>query len=556
MEVAPASRDGIADELLARWPYRGLDHLVAQVPRARGLRRVKSRLSFGRVVADDEQGTLASLDPLPADRPSRAVANPELYAPLALDPSLAAAAASTFPTFEAYMDATLHDPAWGYYGHAVTIGRGGHFNTNPEDYSPRYGKWLAAWAFRVWREMLDRGELAETDLFPVVEFGAGNGRLARDILDAVAQAGGPFASRLQYRIYETSASLREKQHVLLGQDAVVAAGDARHPAETLAREFPGGMKGLVLTNEVPDAFGVHKVLLGADGRARAALVVPRVEPALHEALRETAGDGLARRITETDGTLRETFGLRGNQGDLYLDSKTWGAVMTALAALPAARREALLGALWFEEAYVEAAVLPGLAAHLAANAGEYATALAAEPSGVVAYVNVHAGRFIRELGASVAAGFVVTIDYGDTTWGLVHGARRGDFPFRVYGDWRDYVPRPNDPYTAPGTQDLTADVNFTDLARAGEEAGLQVIHYGPERDVTGVELPSLLEEAADHESMAEFLGSPVFKVLVLGTRASDAFAGPLATSLPLRCREQDVPKPRRAQIAAIAKALG
>ena len=58
--------------------------------------------------------------------------------------------------------------------------------------------------------------------------------------------------------------------------------------------------------------------------------------------------------------------------------------MAALAALPAARREALLGALWFEEAYVEASALPALAAHLAANAAQYATALAAEPSGVVA----------------------------------------------------------------------------------------------------------------------------------------------------------------------------
>src|SRR6185436_18523028 len=121
---------------------------------------------------------------------------------------------------------------------------------------------------------------------------------------------------------------------------------------------------------------------------------------------------------------------------------------------------------------------------------------AAEDSGVVQYVNVHAGRFIRELGSAMAAGFIVTIDYGDTTWGLVQGARRGEFPFRVYGDWQDYVPRPNDPYAAPGTQDMTADVNFTDLARAGRDAGLHVIHYGPERDVIGDDLPGVLRAAA------------------------------------------------------------
>src|SRR6185369_3481507 len=163
-------------------------------------------------------------------------------------------------------------------------------------------------------------------------------------------------------------------------------------------------------------------------------------------------------------------------------------------------------------------------------------------SGVVLYVNVHAGRFMRELGSVLRAGFIVTIDYGDTTRGLVRGARRGDFPFRVYGEWRDYVPRPNDPYAAPGTQDLTADVNFTDLAQAAEESGLKVVHFGPERDVTGDALPELLHASAQRDSLARFLGNPLFKVLVIGRRASDAFRSALASPLPLRYREQDVPK--------------
>jgi Putative S-adenosyl-L-methionine-dependent methyltransferase len=170
-------------------------------------------------------------------------------------------------------------------------------------------------------------------------------------------------------------------------------------------------------------------------------------------------------------------------------------------------------------------------------------------------VNVHAGRFIREVASCLKAGFVVTLDYGDTTQGLIHGARRGEFPFRVYGEWRDYVPRPNDPYAAPGTQDMTADVNFTELARAGGQAGLKVLHFGPERDVTGDDLPGLLLAAAEEEQIAAFIGNPLFKVLVLGARPSDIFAGPLMTSLPLSAREQDVPISRRPKIATIEKAL-
>ena len=557
---APAdTREDIADAFFARWPYRSLDHLLAEVPGARALRRVKRqrRIDFGNVVANEDQGTLASLGPPPAEGgAARPLANPELFGALPLAASLHDTAVRTFPTFEGYMDAALHDPRWGYYARRVSIGRGGHFITNPESLSPRYGQWIATWAFRCWRDMIAHGELAETDPFPIVELGAGNGRLARDVLDAVARADGErwrvFASRVRYRIYETSAALRDKQRQLLGNDAVVGEGDARRPAEALTRDFPDGMRGFVVSNEVPDAFGVHKVILTPDGEARAALVVPRVE----SAVRDAVGTALSQWIAEASRAVRRTFDLRENPGDFYLDAVTWSAVMEAVGALPPEKRDALLtSSLWFEEAYVPAAAVPELAAHLAAGAAEYATALAAEDSGVVQYVNVHAGRFIRELGASLAAGFVVTVDYGDTTRGLVDGARRGEFPFRVYGDQQDFVPRPNDPYALPGTQDMTADVNFTDLARAGLQAGLQLLHFGPERDLVGDGLPGLLAAAADDESLAEFLGNPVFKVLVLGTRATGVFTGPLLSPLPLSSREQDVPKARRVLIPTIRQRL-
>jgi len=557
------AREAIADELLGHWPYRSLDTLLAQVPSARGLRRMKSRLSFGRVVSDADEGTLTSLSPLPKEgSASRALANPELFGVLSLEPALHATAARTFLTFEAYMDMALHDPTWGYYAHSVLIGKSGHFDTHPEEQSPDYGKWVAAWAFKAWVDLVVHGDLADTDVFPVIEFGAGNGRLARDFLDALARGADErnagerprwqtFAARVQYRIYERSASLRDKQRALLGESALVLAGDARCPRETLKQDFPNGVRGLVLSNELPDAFGVHKLVLGAEGSARVALVVPRVESTLKEALDE----GLSSRIARANEATRSTFGLSGNAADFYLDAATYAELMNALTRFPSQRRDALLGGLWFEEAYVAAAAVPELAAHLRANAAQYALALAAEASGVVSYVNLHASRFIAELASSLAAGFIVTLDYGDTTWGLLQGARRGDFPFRVYGHWQDYVPRPNDPYAAPGSQDLTADVNFTDFARAGQAAGLEVVHFGPERDVAGDALPQLLLACAERDSLTRFVGNPVFKVLVLGTRPSRAFQSPLASPLPLLCREQDVPKFRRHAIAAIEKSL-
>jgi SAM-dependent MidA family methyltransferase len=541
-----------------------LDHLTAQLPATRGLRRLKSRISFGHVLLDADQGTLGSLGPAPKEGERvRPLANPELFGVLSLAKPMQAAAARTFPTFQAYMDMALHDPKWGYYGHNVVIGRGGHFITNPESLSPHYGRWLAAWAFKVWKDMLAHGELTESDVFPLIELGAGNGRLARDILDAIARAAAQpegaehaawqtFAARVTYRIYEMSESLREKQRLLLGTDAVVTEGDARQPEATLKRDFPSGVKGFILSNEVPDAFGVHKVVLTPEGRAFAALVVPRVEPSLCDVLEQS----LVAAISAANSQVRQTFGFAGNEGDFYLDGASYASVMEALLAFPAGRRESLLAtALWFEEAYVPVSAIPELAAHLRANATQYATALAAEDSGVVLYVNVHADRFIRELGASLSAGVIVTIDYGDTTWRLVQGSRRAEFPFRVYGDSYEFDPRPNDPYSLPGTQDMTADVSFTELARAGEAAGLSVLHFGPERDLIGAELPEVLAAAGEQEALHELVGNPVFKVLVLGTRASDVFTGPLLSRLPLACREQDLAKARRHRIPSILQTL-
>jgi len=102
---------------------------------------------------------------------------------------------------------------------------------------------------------------------------------------------------------------------------------------------------------------------------------------------------------------------------------------------------------------------------------------------------------------------------------------------------------------------MTADVNFTDLARPPEAARLSVVHFGPERDLVGDDLPEMLLAAAEQEAVAEFLGNPVFKVLVLGTGTNDFFTGPLVTPLALLCRELDLPKSRRGRIAAVQKRL-
>ena len=97
------------------------------------------------------------------------------------------------------------------------------------------------------------------------------------------------------------------------------------------------------------------------------------------------------------------------------------------------------------------------------------------------------------------------------------------------------MPRPNDPYARPGTQDMTADVNFTALARAGQRGRPPAGPLRPRARRGRRRAAGAARAAADETNrIAEFLGNPVFKVLVLGTRATDASParGPLLSPLP------------------------
>ena len=69
--------------------------------------------------------------------------------------------------------------------------------------------------------------------------------------------------------------------------------------------------------------------------------------------------------------------------------------------------------------------------------------------------------------ASLIRGFVVVIDYGYTRAEQLAGRHRGTVKAIRQHSVSD------NPYEAPGEQDITADVNFTALAAVAEERGLQ-----------------------------------------------------------------------------------
>ena len=79
-----------------------------------------------------------------------------------------------------------------------------------------------------------------------------------------------------------------------------------------------------------------------------------------------------------------------------------------------------------------------------------------------------AQRYLSQVAAAVDCGIIVTIDYGYTRQEQLAGGHRG-----TIAAYRQHSVSAN-PYEAPGDQDITAHVNFTALAAALEQGGMQV----------------------------------------------------------------------------------
>lgn len=78
-----------------------------------------------------------------------------------------------------------------------------------------------------------------------------------------------------------------------------------------------------------------------------------------------------------------------------------------------------------------------------------------------------AQNYMSQLAASFQKGFVIAIDYGYTRSELLAGRHRGTITA-----YRQHSVSAS-PYEAPGEQDITAHVNFTALAAAAEQMGMQ-----------------------------------------------------------------------------------
>ena len=157
--------------------------------------------------------------------------------------------------FVEFMAACLYEPGLGYYtSPGRKVGAEGDFYTSSNVHQV-FGRLIARELSRMWES------LGEPPLFEAVEVGAGNGRLASDILDSTAEFNPRFYSALTYRLIEAEPSLEAAQRTLLAQH------DAKTAWSTPTQLMEGAISftGCILSNELIDSFPVHVVEMTRDG---------------------------------------------------------------------------------------------------------------------------------------------------------------------------------------------------------------------------------------------------------------------------------------------------
>ena len=380
---------------------------------------------IGRLSADDATIGYNARMSLPAPAPDALAASQSLQQLIATEIEALGGAMA----FSRFMELALYAPRLGYYsGGASKLGASGDFTTAPE-ISPLFGASLARAAAAIIAQSAP----------DIIEFGAGTGKLARDVLAFLAAMGVEVNS---YTIIELSGELRARQQEALKDLPVVRWVDG----------FPERFSGVVLANEVLDAMPVE-------------LVVRKDGAWQHQM------------VTVENG----------------------------------------------EFAFVQQPLPPGLAAHVARqipNADDL-------PDGYLTEIHPVAEGFMASLAGMMkdGRGAAILLDYGFPAREYYLDQRMGGTLMCHYR----HHSHP-DPFYLPGLQDITAHVDFTAMALAAQDAGLDVLAYMNQSSfLLGCGIGELLQ-AFDPEDALRYLPQSkavqklvapsemgeLFKVLVVG----------------------------------------
>jgi SAM-dependent MidA family methyltransferase len=146
-------------------------------------------------------------------------------------------------SFRDFMEMSLYYPGMGYYtSERNKIGVEGDYYTSP-NLTPLFGVMIA-------RQLEEMWEATGKETFTIVEYGAGTGKLCRDILDYL-KSNSELYNKLNYCIIEKSPAMREKEKACLHEKV------SWHQTIQSIPDF----NGCILSNELVDNFAVHQVVM-------------------------------------------------------------------------------------------------------------------------------------------------------------------------------------------------------------------------------------------------------------------------------------------------------
>lgn len=408
-------------------------------------------------------------------------------------------------SFKKYMEYALYDSTFGYYTSLSEISS--EFITKPIKFSPYYGNMLSEVIFKLWKKLLENGAFDITDEFNIVEFGGGTGILARDILKyAKNKSMGNgfyrkfFYEKLKYRIIDISPSLVATQHKVLHQfksKVTISKGDARkiQPLENL--------KGIIISNELPDAFPMHKIKIVNNQKLKAAIVYPCLTSLAIPISKE-----LTNKIHRDKKDIQLTFKIPEHLHPL--PKKTYKILRRNLG------KDILDPLIKWEERWVSIKYLPKACNYCQ----DHASFLHKLPNNTILPLNIGIRKYQEQSSAIVSLGYKITIDY--------------QFDFRDYlqkkPTFRTHPEGNSFSYQVPpGSKDITADVNASMLALEGERAGWSPIFFGKEYDLLSI-CPTKLANTFEQKKLN-------FNVLIEGKNIQSQITYTPMISLPLTYKD-------------------
>ena len=274
--------------------------------------------------------------------------------------------------FDVFMDLALYHQEFGYYRSNKTIfGHRGDFITSPE-VSDLFGFSLA----KQCKQVLNGGN--------ILEFGAGSGILAAQIL---FELGRMESLPKKYFIIELSSQLRQTQ-----KETIKKVLPEVFDRIKWLTKLPKNFKGVVIANEVLDAFPV-------------------------------------KRITFSKGSFYE-LGVGFKGGDF-----NWERMQEPLTHLN------IPDSIDFHEGYTTE-------------------------------INIQSGAWIKSLYDLMIDGTVILIDYGMTEAEYFH-PQRNQGTLKCFSNHKSS----DNPFIHIGKQDITASVNFSNIASIAKESGFKVSGY-------------------------------------------------------------------------------